>query len=433
MRYFKKYTQILILFLIIPSFIATNFGEGCLTCSISAGNFNDFYIYDDFDNKFYLGVTSNGHFIKMDSRNCLVYRDTLLYPQGLNSIEGFQFPFDFIIVAGNSGKILRSNYDSTNIWTNVNSGTNSDLNDIAMCEFWGTIYIVGDNGTILKSTNSGGSFTQLNSGTTLDLNEVQIIGCDIFDDTVRIAGDSLLTLYSTNGGNNWTQQFVYQAGDNSEGFRVDLEAVHFINPNTGWLAGAYYIFRTTNAGQNWSVRFKQEQQYDNSTNSIYFYSVDSGIAVGNRGDIQYTTNRGSNWFYHQETQNLTTKNLNKFVFNRGIAAALGDSGIVIYSDSITLAIEPVGSTVPYDYKLFQNYPNPFNPETHFEFQISDFGLARLVIYDITGREIVTLVNEQLRPGTYKVRWNGANYPSGVYFYKLETGGYTESRKMILIK
>ncbi len=60
-------------------------------------------------------------------------------------------------------------------------------------------------------------------------------------------------------------------------------------------------------------------------------------------------------------------------------------------------------------------------------------LARLVIYDILGREITTLINEQLQPGTYEVGWEGSNYPSGVYFYKLIAGYYAETKKMVLLK
>jgi hypothetical protein len=81
--------------------------------------------------------------------------------------------------------------------------------------------------------------------------------------------------------------------------------------------------------------------------------------------------------------------------------------------------------VPKYFSLSQNYPNPFNPTTKIKFdtppQPSPKGReqwVRLLIYDILGREITTLVNQQLKPGTYEVEWDGSNFPSGVYFYKL---------------
>jgi hypothetical protein len=86
-----------------------------------------------------------------------------------------------------------------------------------------------------------------------------------------------------------------------------------------------------------------------------------------------------------------------------------------------------------EFSLSQNYPNPFNPATSFEFRIAEFGLAKLVIYDIMGREVATLVNEELRPGSYKADWDASSYPSGIYFYTLTAGSFTDTKKMVLIK
>jgi hypothetical protein len=102
-------------------------------------------------------------------------------------------------------------------------------------------------------------------------------------------------------------------------------------------------------------------------------------------------------------------------------------------------IEPTNnSRIPNEFKLFQNYPNPFNPSTKikFELPLSKGGLKGVVslkVYDILGKEIQTLVNEQLQPGTYEVEFDGSNLPSGIYFYKLSTGNFTETNKMLLIK
>lgn len=96
------------------------------------------------------------------------------------------------------------------------------------------------------------------------------------------------------------------------------------------------------------------------------------------------------------------------------------------------------TAVPGSFVLYQNYPNPFNPLTKIKFDIPSTRRAmgmitKLAIYDAIGKEIAVLVNENLKPGAYEVAWNGTNYPSGVYFYKLVTGSYSESRKMVLIK
>ncbi len=96
------------------------------------------------------------------------------------------------------------------------------------------------------------------------------------------------------------------------------------------------------------------------------------------------------------------------------------------------------SGAPKSFSLKQNYPNPFNPVTKIKFDVPDAGNSSgrsvlLVIYDELGREVATLVNQQLRPGTYEAEWDGTNSPSGVYFYKLEAGEFSQSKIMVLIK
>ncbi|MGH2574343.1 MAG: LamG-like jellyroll fold domain-containing protein [Ignavibacteria bacterium] len=95
---------------------------------------------------------------------------------------------------------------------------------------------------------------------------------------------------------------------------------------------------------------------------------------------------------------------------------------------------------PEKFELFQNFPNPFNPITRikfdipdFGFRISNFGFTRLAVYDILGREVAVLVNEELKPGSFEVEWDASNYSSGVYFYKIEAGSFTDSKKMVLVR
>ncbi len=103
-----------------------------------------------------------------------------------------------------------------------------------------------------------------------------------------------------------------------------------------------------------------------------------------------------------------------------------------------IGIQKIQTEMPLSFSLYQNYPNPFNPVTKIKFSIPPSkgarGMtARLCIYDALGREIAVLVNQQLQPGIYEVEWNASNYPSGVYFYRLETIGFIDTKKMILIK
>lgn len=100
-------------------------------------------------------------------------------------------------------------------------------------------------------------------------------------------------------------------------------------------------------------------------------------------------------------------------------------------------VSNLNSEIPSKFTLEQNYPNPFNPVTKIKFGIPvTSGLSndvKLVIYDALGKEVVLLVNEKLMPGNYETSWNAAAYPSGVYYYKLVSGDFSEVRKMVLVK
>ncbi len=108
-------------------------------------------------------------------------------------------------------------------------------------------------------------------------------------------------------------------------------------------------------------------------------------------------------------------------------------GIVYGDTSYLTGVNQISTEIPDKFELQQNYPNPFNPTTHFGFRIAEFGLVRLTVFDVLGKEVQLLVNEELQPGSYETEWDASAYPSGVYFYKLESGSFTETKKMVLIK
>ncbi len=89
--------------------------------------------------------------------------------------------------------------------------------------------------------------------------------------------------------------------------------------------------------------------------------------------------------------------------------------------------------VVYTYKLEQNYPNPFNPTTNIAFSIKEAGFVSLKVYDLLGREVATLVSEIRPAGNYTVRFDAAGLGSGVYFYTLSSGGFSQTKKMMIVK
>jgi hypothetical protein len=88
---------------------------------------------------------------------------------------------------------------------------------------------------------------------------------------------------------------------------------------------------------------------------------------------------------------------------------------------------------PEEITLEQNYPNPFNPSTTIKFSLSSTGFATLKIYNTLGEEVAVLLDKDFTAGTYEVEWNASNLPSGVYFYQLQTNGFLETKKMILLR
>ncbi len=113
------------------------------------------------------------------------------------------------------------------------------------------------------------------------------------------------------------------------------------------------------------------------------------------------------------------------------ASGFYDIATIKYSQVVSIA--PVSSEIPNSYSLSQNYPNPFNPVTSISFNIPVEEHVKLTIYDILGNEISVSVNESLAAGTYNVEFGSAELPSGVYFYKLSSGQFTDVKKMILVK
>ena len=107
---------------------------------------------------------------------------------------------------------------------------------------------------------------------------------------------------------------------------------------------------------------------------------------------------------------------------------------MIFTDTIPSAITQISNAIPNSASLHQNYPNPFNPSTKIRFDITKTsGVVKLAIYDITGREISELVNQELSAGSYEYVFNAHGFTSGIYFFRLTTGDYSETKKMTLLK
>ena len=153
--------------------------------------------------------------------------------------------------------------------------------------------------------------------------------------------------------------------------------------------------------------------------------------------IFLSTNNGTNWTQKNQGFNVVPIVFSLQIANNYIFAGTEQS---VWRRSLTeiIGIQNISTEIPSAYSLSQNYPNPFNPTTNIKFEVarhggSSTGVVKMVIFDVMGREVQTLVNERLQPGTYEASFDGSMLNSGVYFYKLVVDGFSETKRMILIK
>ncbi len=325
------------------------------------------------------------------------------------------------------------------------------------------LYAVGD-WTILKTTNSGTNWMGIRTGgpgsgyATLEgayfLNEntgwlcgnVCILkttdGCVTFD-SMRVEGsmkdiyfkDSLngvmcgegVAFYTTDGGTNWlTSSFST--------WTSHLFRMKFINDYTGWTISLYpIIFKTTNFGVSWdSISFLPYDVSRPGGYGIDFLDSNLGFCAAD-GGIFKTTNSGRNWNREQTSQFGSAIYYDLNVLTDSIVYAGGNLRFLYTNSGGQVGVKELNSTIPDNYTLFQNFPNPFNPITNIEFSLPQKSFVKLKVYNLLGKEMATLVNENLSAGKFRYEFNATLFTSGIYFYNLETENFFETRKMVLVK
>ncbi|MBK6506871.1 MAG: T9SS type A sorting domain-containing protein [Ignavibacteria bacterium] len=121
------------------------------------------------------------------------------------------------------------------------------------------------------------------------------------------------------------------------------------------------------------------------------------------------------------------------IANDYVFSGTGSQSVWRRSYADITGIKHISSIVPSSFALEQNFPNPFNPKTNINYQLRITNLVKLTVYDVLGHEVATLVNEKQSAGTYQVEFDGSGFASGVYFYKIVTEGFTDVKRMMLVK
>ncbi|MFZ1321169.1 MAG: YCF48-related protein [Ignavibacteria bacterium] len=376
--------------------------------------------------------------------------------------------------AGEEGIILHTSDGGFN-WVIQSNPVNYYINDIFFINK-NTGWCVSnefllDGTTLIRTTNGGNNWVaEPFPDSTVFFRSI------FFLDSLNgyMAGFFGAVYKTTDGGNNWNPTFV----DTSTYSMYPINEIKFLNAQTGFACGgiidiAGVMWTSTDSGNNWSaIDYAAEPFYDFSLkdpdrlfavggdfefgaqyvlssnsgtnwnyNSLGFFGQGQSIdyrtkseiwmALGFSGAWAYSSDTGHTWETFPTTD-IAAINSVKFVDSLH-GWAVGNHGAILKYVPDLVSITQIENVLPDKYFLSQNYPNPFNPVTVIKYEIPVTGLVKLIVYDILGNVVSELVNEKLNAGIYSVKFNAKNLSSGVYYYKINSDEFTETKRMILLK
>ena len=337
----------------------------------------------------------------------------------INNVTGF--------AAGNNGNILKSS-DSGNSWFSQNNPVNENINNLYFVNS-STGFGVCDNGKIIFTTNSGLDWRVRNLNIANRFNKIKFSGSN----AGFIAASNGYLLKTANLGQTWTVQNI------SSG--IDLRDVFICSQDTVFICGSGgKILKSVNGGLNWNMLSSGTVL---NLNSLFFFDCSYGFVAGDGGLILCTIDGGLNW---KKLNSKTNENLNALIFkDKNTGIAVGENGIVrlttlgtFNNGGLNRFSSPMkkgnDEIIPYKFELGQNYPNPFNPSTQIRYNIGRDCYVTVKVYNSIGQEVIKIVNNEYKTaGQYSIIFDGTNLPSGIYFYKIYAGSYSETKKMILVK
>jgi photosystem II stability/assembly factor-like uncharacterized protein len=271
---------------------------------------------------------------------------------------------------------------------------------------------------VFRSTNNGDNWTQVG------LSENTIWALAINSNDHIFAATTGGVYRSTDNGLTWSGSSI---GVFTSVVSLAINSNNYIFAGTNY---GYGIFRSTNNGQSWSP--VNNGLTAETVSAIAINSEDEIFAATDNNGVFISTNNGDNWT--QLNSGLETLRTYSLAINSSGYIFVGTLGNGV-SRSVNSTVTEIskGENTLTKYSLEQNYPNPFNPITSLQYAIGSRKFVTLKVYDILGREVATLVNEEKAAGEYEVEFNAANLPSGIYFYQLKAGSFVEARKMVLVK
>ncbi|CAN5465098.1 hypothetical protein BH10BAC5_BH10BAC5_11850 [soil metagenome] len=321
---------------------------------------------------------------------------------------------------------------ATFTWKTTNGGTNWTQVFTQVGGFIDGFYFKDANNGLMMGDAVGGRssiWKTTNAGTTWDSAGVNFATSDAswnnamcgVGDVVYWGTNASKIYKSTNFGTNWAPSAA--TGE------ANSEAIWFNDIANGMYGGNTLVQLTSNGGANWTTV--------TPTGTVAAIGGITGTGTSNywlvRGaNVYATTNAGANWT-NPVTTGGTFTHITKSRSGSPYLYAVRSNGTVAKYGGPATGINPINNGLVDNYSLGQNYPNPFNPTTKITFAVPTTGLVTLKVYDMVGKEIATLVNAQMNSGSYSVDFTASSLSSGIYFYTIKSGNFTDTKKMMLIK
>ena len=334
------------------------------------------------------------------------------------------FKYDNKIFAGTYGSGVFVSTNNGISWQSYNSGLSSyALYAEKFVSSGDTIFYATDAGGVYylpNSTNHWQSYNQnLPSNIAWTINDLVVTNNNL----IASAGGSGFYYLRPKGSPEWIEKRI----QTPQGIYTTPNA--FLSTGDIVFSGSRFgIYRSLDEGNTFdsvgiSAMDMSVVSFARDKNRIYAGYTRSS---GNDFFVWYSDDFGDSWnIFDHQFQFL----LHLYIYDNKIWVGTNDG--LWYKELETTSIEPIEQ--PNAFNLFQNYPNPFNPQTKISWQLAKSGWQTLIVYDILGNEIAKLMNEERPAGSYEVFFNASSLASGMYFYKLQIGNYSETKKMLLLK
>jgi len=390
------------------------------------------------------------------------YGDSIDYSRG--DIEDIRVDKDFngdgikdVLVSasgtgtGNGGRhsvICLNGLTGAEIFNVVQSGAEF-TGDIISSPYGGAIGWGSNSGTYsVHGFDNTGNGTWTYSGTNGKIWSMRLIPTINADTTKEILGfygfsGNVFCIGSDNGALNWTTSF----GSGNNGIILMLDDLDSNGSQDFTLSGPQTIYRIDSKTHNilWSyspaasyirnLDYLSDVNDDGKKDIVYGMQAPGNVLVlnGATGEVLFTYSFGSTLTYRADRvcalNSIDGNSTSEFI------AGCRDGRLVCFSggQNVPVGINVVSTEIPAKYDLKQNYPNPFNPTTNIKFAVPHNEFVSIKVYDVLGKEVETLLNENKQAGTYEVNFNASSLSSGVYFYKMTAGSFVSIKRMVVVK